>query len=212
MKNLLNRSTVFTVIATAIVFGLLSFAPAEKAYKVGDTVADFTLKNTVTGKPVSLYNLPGASKGVIVMFTCNHCPFAKKYEQRIMDLDKKYAAKGFPVLAISPNDPTVAPDDAPDLLAARAKEKNYSFPYTFDETQAVAKAFGAAKTPHAFLVVKENGKWILKYMGGIDDNADEPESVKKAYLSNAVDAVLAGKPVEVTESKAIGCTIKWKNS
>ena len=212
MKNLLNRSTVFTVIATAIVFGLLSFAPAEKAYKVGDTVADFTLKNTVTGKPVSLYNLPGASKGVIVMFTCNHCPFAKKYEQRIMDLDKKYAAKGFPVLAISPNDPTVAPDDAPDLLAARAKEKNYSFPYAFDETQAVAKAFGAAKTPHAFLVVKENGKWVLKYMGGIDDNADEPESVKKAYLSNAVDAVLAGKTVEVTETKAIGCTIKWKNS
>ena len=212
MKNILKRSTVFTIIATAIVFGLLSFAPAEKAYKVGDSVADFTLKNTVTGKPVSLYNLPGASKGVIVMFTCNHCPFAKKYEQRIMDLDKKYAAKGFPVLAISPNDPTVAPDDAPDLLAARAKEMKYSFPYAFDETQAVAKAFGAAKTPHAFLVVKENGKWVLKYMGGIDDNADEPESVKKPYLSNAVDAVLAGKAVEVTESKAIGCTIKWKNS
>lgn len=212
MKNLLNRSTVFTVIATAIVFGLLSFAPAEKAYKVGDQVADFTLKNTVTGKPVSLYNLPGASKGVVVMFTCNHCPFAKKYEQRIIDLDKKYAAKGFPVLAISPNDPTIAPDDAPDLLAARAKEKNYSFPYAYDETQAVAKAFGAAKTPHAFLVVKENGKWVLKYMGGIDDNADEPENVKKPYLSNAIDAVLAGKAVEVTETKAIGCTIKWKNS
>ena len=212
MKNLLKHRTLLSILATAIVCGLLSFAPAEKAYKVGDTVADFTLKNTVNGKPVSLYNLPGSTKGVVVMFTCNHCPFAKKYEQRIMDLDKKYASLGYPVLAISPNDPKIAPEDAPDLLAARAKEKNYSFPYAFDETQAIAKAFGAAKTPHAFLVVKENGKWVLKYMGGIDDNADEPESVKKPYLSNAIDAVIAGKPVEVTESKAIGCTIKWKQS
>jgi peroxiredoxin len=212
MKNLIKSRTVFTVIATAIVCGLLSFTPASSAYKVGDTVADFTLKNTENGKPVSLYNLPGATKGVIVMFTCNHCPFAKKYEQRIMDLDKKYASKGFPVLAISPNDPIVAPEDAPDLLAARAKEKKYSFPYAFDETQAVAKTFGAAKTPHAFLVAKEGGKWVLKYMGGIDDNPDEPENVKTPYLSNAVDAVLAGKAVAVTEAKAIGCTIKWKKS
>lgn len=212
MKNLIKSRTVFTVIATAVVCGLLSFAPVSTAYKVGDSVADFTLKNTTNGKPVSLYNLPGATKGVIVMFTCNHCPFAKKYEQRIIDLDKKYASKGFPVLAISPNDPIVAPEDAPDLLAARAKEKKYSFPYAFDETQAVAKSFGAAKTPHAFLVAKEGDKWVLKYMGGIDDNPDEPENVKTPYLANAIDAVIAGKPVAVTEAKAIGCTIKWKNS
>ncbi len=212
MKKIITSRTVFTVIATAIVCGLLSFAPAEKSYKIGDKVADFSLKNVENGKMVSLYSLPGATKGVIVMFTCNHCPFAKKYEQRIMDLDKKYAALGFPVLAISPNDPSIAPDDSYDNLAARAKEKNYSFPYAFDETQGVAKAFGAAKTPHAFLVAKEGDKWVLKYMGGIDDNPDEPENVKKPYLANAIDAVLAGKPVAVTEAKAIGCTIKWKQS
>ena len=212
MRNILNTRTVVTVIASAIVCGLLSFAPASTAYKVGDAVADFTVKNTVSGSPVSLYSLPGASRGAIVVFTCNHCPFAKKYEQRIIDLDKKYASKGFPVLAISSNDPTVAPEDAPNLLASRAKEKGYTFPYAFDATQQVAKTFGATKTPHAFLVSKEGGKWVVKYIGAIDDNTDEPENVKNAYLANAVDAVLAGKPVPVTETKAIGCTIKWKNS
>jgi peroxiredoxin len=212
MRNILNSRTVCTVIASAIVCGLLSFAPASTAYKIGDSVADFTVKNTVTGTPVSLYSLPGASKGAIVVFTCNHCPFAKKYEQRIIDLDKKYASKGFPVLAISSNDPTAAPDDAPNLLASRAKEKGYSFPYAFDGTQAVAKAFGATKTPHAFLVSKEGGKWVLKYMGAIDDNTDDASAVKNPYLANAVDAVLAGKAVAVTETKSIGCTIKWKNS
>jgi peroxiredoxin len=212
MKSIITSRTVFTVIATAIVCGLLSFAPADKGYKVGDSVADFTVKNTVTGKPVSLYSLPGASKGVIVMFTCNHCPFAKKYEQRIMDLDKKYASKGFPVLAISSNDPSEAPEDAPNLLAARAKQNNYTFPYTYDESQAVAKAFGAAKTPHAFLVAKDGGKWVVKYIGAIDNNTDDPKAVTEPYLANAIDAVLAGKAVAVTETKAIGCTIKWKNS
>jgi glutathione peroxidase-family protein len=212
MKHILNRRTILTVIASAIVCGLLSFAPAGSSYKIGDSVADFTIKNPMTGKPVSLYSLPGATKGAIVVFTCNHCPFAKKYEQRIIDLDKKYASKGFPVLAICPNDPSKAPEDAPNLLASRAKEKGYTFPYAFDGTQEVAKAFGAAKTPHAFLVSKEGGKWVLKYMGAIDDNTDEPQNVKNPYLSNAIDAVLSGKPVAVTETKSIGCTIKWKNS
>jgi peroxiredoxin len=212
MTHILKSRTVYTVIATAIVCGLLSFRPAATAYKVGDTVADFTVKNTVTGKPVSLYSLPGSTKGAVVVFTCNHCPFAKKYEQRIIDIDKKYAAKGFPVLAISSNDPSAAPEDAPNLLASRAKEKGYSFPYAYDESQAVAKTFGATKTPHAFLVAKEGGKWVVKYIGAIDDNTDEPENVKTPYLANAIDAVLAGKAVAVTETKAIGCTIKWKNS
>lgn len=212
MRNILRSRTTLTVIASAIVCGLLSFAPAITAYRIGDPVADFTIKNTVTGKPVSLYSLPGATKGAIVVFTCNHCPVAKKYEQRIIDLDKKYASKGFPVLAISSNDPGIAPEDAPNLLASRAKEKGYTFPYAFDGTQDVAKAFGATKTPHAFLVSKEGGKWVLKYMGAVDDNTDEPQNVKTPYLANAVDAVLAGKSVAVTETKSIGCTIKWKNS
>jgi peroxiredoxin len=212
MKKLISTRTVFTVIATAVVFGLFSFAPAGQSYKIGDQVADFTVKNTETGKPVSLYRLPGATKGAVVVFTCNHCPFAKKYEQRIIDINAKYASRGFPVLALSSNDPSEAPEDAPNLLAARAKEKGYTFPYAYDETQAIARTFGATKTPHVFLVAKENNKWVLKYMGAIDDNTDEPQNVKTPYLANAIDAVLAGKPVAVTETKSIGCTIKWKQS
>jgi peroxiredoxin len=212
MKKITTKHTLFTVIATAVVCGLLSFAPPSKSYKVGDSVGDFTVKNTVTGKPVSLYSLPGATKGAIVIFTCNHCPFAKKYEQRIIDIDKKYASKGFPVIAISSNDPSEVPEDAPNLLAARAKEKNYPFPYTYDESQNVAKAFGAMKTPHAFLVSKEGGKWVVKYIGAIDNNTDDAKAATEHYLASALDAVLAGKPVAVTETKAVGCTFKWKNS
>lgn len=203
--------SIASVIASTVVIGFMSFA-ANSSYKIGSEISDFSLKNTVSGKMVSLYGLPGASKGALVIFTCNHCPFAKKYEQRIIELDKKYASKGFPVLAISPNDPSIAPEDAPELLASRAKEKKYTFPYAYDESQEIAHKFGATKTPHAFLVVKENNKWILKYMGAIDDNTDDPAAVKNAYLANAVEAVLSGKPVTVTETKSIGCTIKWKQS
>ena len=210
-KSFKNRG-FFAVIATAMVMGLLSFAPADKGYKVGDNVADFTVKSTTDGKSVSLYNLPNSSKGAIVMFTCNHCPFAKQYEQRIMDLDKKYASKGFPVLAISSNDPSIAPEDSYDELGKRAKEKSYSFPYTYDESQNVAHTFGALKTPHAYLVAKEGNKWTVKYIGAIDDNTDEPEKATKHYVADAVDALLAGKAVAVTEAKAVGCGIKWKKS
>jgi peroxiredoxin len=211
MKSIINSKSVVTVMALAVVFALMSFAPAGKGYKIGDTVADFSLKNTVTGKNVSMADYPNA-KGFIVMFTCNHCPFAKKYEQRIMDLDKKYASKGFPVIAISPNDPSVAPEDSYAELGKRAKEKGYTFPYTFDETQTVAQAFGAKATPHAFLVVKENGKLVLRYMGAIDDNTDDEKAAKNHYVSAAIDEVLAGKAVAVTETKSIGCSIKWKQS
>jgi peroxiredoxin len=212
MTKTIKKRSLFILVALVSVVGLQSFAPAEKGYKVGDKVADFSLKNTVDGKMVSLYGLQGATKGAIVMFTCNHCPFAKKYEQRIMDLDKKYAAKGFPVLAISPNDPSIAPDDSYDELGKRAKEKAYTFPYTFDESQEVARSFGALKTPHAFLVAKEGNKWIVKYIGAIDDNTDEPEKVTKHYLGDAIDALLSGQSITTTETKAIGCSVKWKKS
>jgi len=211
MKKSLHPKSALTAVAAVVAFLLMSFAPTGKGYKIGDSVADFSLKNTIDGKPVSMAGYPNA-KGYIVMFTCNHCPFARKYEQRIMDLDKKYASKGFPVIAISPNDPSIAPEDSYDELGKRAKEKHYTFPYAYDETQAVAAAFGATKTPHAFLVVKENGKLVLKYMGAIDDNTDDASAVKNHYLGDAIDAVISGKPVAVTETKSIGCGIKWKQS
>jgi glutathione peroxidase-family protein len=186
---------------------LFSFSPA--GYKTGDEVSDFSLKN-IDGKMVSLRNYADA-KGFIIVFTCNHCPFAKAYESRIIDLDKKYAAKGFPVIAINPNDPNTVPEDSYDNMIARAKEKNYSFPYLFDETQDVAHAFGATRTPHVFVVKKENGKNILKYIGAIDNNSEEPEKVTQRFVEDAVNALLSGKSVPTTETKAIGCTIKWRS-
>ncbi len=198
-----------TALALVVAF-LMSFA-SGKSYKIGDTVADFKLKNTENGKMVSMASYP-AAKGFIIVFTCNHCPFAKKYEQRIINLDKKYAALGYPVIAISPNDPTVTPDDSYEELGKRAKEKGYTFPYTFDETQQVAQAFGATKTPHVFLVNKESGKLILKYAGAIDDNTEDASKVTKNYLADAIAEVIAGKTVTVSETKSVGCTIKWKQS
>jgi len=195
------------LILSMMAVAMISFAPG--GYKTGDDVKDFSLKN-VDGKMVSMSNYKDA-KGFILVFTCNHCPFAKAYEARIMALDKKYASKGYPVIAINPNDPGAAPEDSYDNMIARAKEKNYTFPYVYDETQDVAKAFGAARTPHVFVVKKENGKNVVKYIGAIDNNSEEPEKATQHFVEDAVDALLAGKPVPNTETKAIGCTIKWRS-
>lgn len=210
MKKITRFQSIGGIALALISALLMSFAPG-KSYKIGDAVSDFKLKNTENGKYVSMASYPNA-KGFIIVFTCNHCPFAKKYEQRIMSLDKKYAPQGYPVIAISPNDPAVTPEDSYDELGKRAKEKGYSFPYTFDETQQVAQAFGATKTPHVFLVNKEGGKLILKYAGAIDDNTEDAAKVSKNYLADAIAEVMAGKSVTVSETKSVGCTIKWKQS
>ncbi len=185
-------------------------APEEteysKGYKIGDEAEDFSLKN-IDNKLVSLANYPKA-KGFIVIFTCNHCPYAKAYEDRIIALDKKYAALGFPVIAINPNDPVAQPEDSFDKMQARAKEKKFTFPYLFDEGQQVYPKYGATKTPHVYILQKENDKNIVKYVGAIDDNYDNPNDVSKRYVEDAVDALLAGQPITTTSTLAIGCTIK----
>ncbi len=177
-------------------------------YQVGEAVADFKLKN-IDEKNVSLADYPDA-KGFIVVFTCNHCPFAKKYEDRINLLNRKYAKAGYPVIAINPNDAAQYPDDNFENMQKRAKEKKFTFPYLYDESQATARAFGATKTPDVFVVKKENGKLILKYTGAIDDNTESVKEAKVKYVENAVDALLSGKTVETTVTKAVGCGIKWK--
>jgi peroxiredoxin len=186
---------------------LMAFTTVS-TYKIGDPVADFSLKN-VDGKMVATQDYKKA-KGFIIVFTCNHCPFAKRYQERLNAFDKKYKPMGIPVLAISATDEEAVPDDSWENMVVRAKEQKYTFPYLLDKTQQVAKAFNAVKTPHAFVVFKENGKLVLKYSGAIDDNGAEPEKVQNHYLENAVDALLAGKEVPVSATKSIGCPIKWK--
>jgi len=194
------------IVATISIM-LMSFTPIV-GYKPGDAVTDFSLQN-VDGKMVSMAQYKNA-KGFIVVFTCNHCPFAKLYQERLNIMNKEYGRKGFHVLAISSNDADAVPEDNFEAMQQRAREQKYNFPYLYDKTQEVARAFGAYKTPHAFVLFREGGKWIVKYSGAIDDNGKEPEKVTNKFVENAIDALLHGQPVAVTTTKSVGCAIKWK--
>ena len=174
-------------------------------YKVGDKATDFKLKS-VDNKMYSMSDYKDA-KGFIVVFTCNHCPFAVKYEDRIIDLAKKYKSKGYILLAINPNDPAAQPDDSFELMQKRAKEKKFTFPYLFDEGQKIYPQYGATKTPHVFLLDKN---LVVKYIGAIDDNVEDASQVKEKYLENAIAALEKGEEPTPNTTKAIGCSIKVK--
>lgn len=178
-------------------------------YQIGDIVGNFSLKN-VDGRMISLSDF-SASKGIIVVFTSNHCPFAKAYEDRIIALNNKYASQGFPVVAINPSDPGTHMDDSFDKMKERASSKGYNYPYLADESQAVAKAFGAARTPQVYVLSKSNGKFTVRYMGMLDDNPQDPAGASKFYVDEAVSNLISGKPVVTMSTKPIGCAIKWKN-
>lgn len=175
-------------------------------YKIGDIAEDFSLKN-IDGKKVSLSNYKDA-KGFIITFTCNTCPYAVMYEDRIVALDKKYAPKGYPVIAIMPNNTSVVPGDNLQAMKQRAAEKGFTFPYLIDENQDVYPKFGATKTPHVFVLKKTGIGNIVKYIGAIDDNYKNAKAVTTKYVENAVDALINGNEVPEKETKAIGCTIK----
>ncbi|MBI3259316.1 MAG: thioredoxin family protein [Ignavibacteriae bacterium] len=181
---------------------------AQTGYKVGDKAAGFSLKN-VDGSMVSLADFK-SSKGVIVIFTCNHCPFAKAYENRIIELHKAFAGKGVPIIAINPNDPVEVPEDSFDEMKKRAKEKSFPFKYVFDETQAIAKTYGATRTPHVYLLKNDGGVFHVTYIGAIDDNHSDANNVKEKYLEEAVNALLKNAKPATEMTKAIGCSIKWK--
>ena len=189
---------------------LAAGAPVKNGYDLGDTVSDFKLKN-VDGKMVSLADFKEA-KGFIVVFDCNTCPYSQAYNKRIIALNEKYASLGYPLVAINPNDPIVSSGDSYDKNVAYAKDKGYSFPYLTDETQSVTKAYGATNTPHVFILKRSGNDLKVVYVGAIDDSAKNASAVTKKYAEEAIDALLSNKPVPVTKTKAIGCTIKWKNA
>ncbi|HLA56672.1 MAG TPA: thioredoxin family protein [Flavobacterium sp.] len=197
----------FRILAAAVVAIVISaFTAPVNGYKVGDIATDFSLKN-IDGKVVSLKDYKDA-KGFIVIFTCNHCPFAKAYEDRIIALDKKYSKAGYPVIAINPNNPALEKADSYELMKVRAKEKGFTFPYLFDDGQKIFPQYGATKTPHVYLLQKTAKGNEVKYIGAIDDNYEDAAAVKQKYVENAVDALLNNKEVPVKETKAIGCGIK----
>lgn len=193
----------------SVLLASLTVIAQEGGYKVGDKAIDFKLTN-VDGRTVSLKDYKDA-KGFIVVFTCNHCPYVIKNEERINDLNRKYASKGYPVIAINPTDTVKFPANTFAKMQERARERGFTFPYLVDPTQEIAKTYGATKTPHVYLLQKKGKDYIVQYTGAIDDNTDDPAAVTEKYVENAVDALLAGKPVPKKESKAIGCGIVYRD-
>ncbi|MEQ8907241.1 thioredoxin family protein [Ekhidna sp.] len=207
----MKRTFILILGVMAVVAVLfINASEPEAGYGVGDYAADFKLPNT-NGKMVSMSDYNSA-KGFVIIFTCNTCPYAKAYESRIIDLDKEYADKGFPVIAINPNDVSQQPGDSMDEMKKRANNKGYTFPYLRDDSQEVTKAFGASKTPHVYVLNKESaGKYKVEFIGAIDNSPNDPTDVSETYVEDAINAILAGSTPAITEKRAIGCTIKWKS-
>ena len=186
---------------------LVAAAAFADGVKLGDKapMTDTKMKN-VDGKEMSIAGVAGKN-GTLVIFTCNHCPFVKAWEKRIVEIGNAYSKKGIGVIAIDANDPAVQAPDSYEEMQTRAKERGFQFPYVVDATSDVARAFGATRTPEFFLFDKD-GK--LVYHGALDDNKDAAQA-SQPYLKDALEAVLAGKPVATAETKAIGCSIKFRS-
>jgi len=198
------------LIATLFLFAqiITSANAQEKGYEPGSLVTDFKLKN-VDNRNVSLADYPGA-KGYVVVFTCNTCPYAKAYEQRIIDLHNKYAAKGYPVIAINPNDPASSPGDSFTAMQERSRSKKYPFPYLIDADQEVTRRFGATRTPHVYLLDRTEKGNKVAYIGAVDSDTEDNDPGKVRYVEKAIEALMTKKAPETKITKAVGCTIKWK--
>ena len=170
-------------------------------------VHNFSLKN-VDGKIVSLSDYPEA-KGFIIVFTCNHCPFAKLYSQRFNDLNAKYRSLGVPLIAVNSMDTLVYEEESFELMREKSDRDHFNFPYLLDAAQSVGKDFGASYTPQAFVIWKENNEWVIRYNGAMDDNGEHPE-LAKSFVDATLQELLQGKPVSVTEAKSIGCRIHYR--
>jgi len=198
------------MLMTALAILFMANAPvSEEGYQIGDVVDDFRLKN-VDGNPVSLADYPDA-KGFIVIFTCNTCPVAKGYEDRIIALDREYKPQGYPVIAINPNDAGVDPNESYEKMQQRAQEKGFTFPYLLDPDHVVTKRFAATHTPHTFLLQKTAEGNVLQYIGAIDNDSRGGDPDTK-FVEDAIAALANGKKPEPNVTKAVGCTIKWKKS
>jgi len=172
--------------------------------KMKDHAINFTLRG-VDERQHSLGDFAG--KHVAVIFSCNHCPYVRAWEDRMIQIQADYAKKNVQLIAINANDAVNYPDDSFLKMKERAREKNFNFPYLHDEAQKIALAYGAERTPEVFLF---DSNLILRYHGTIDDNYDNPKGVKEHYLRNALDSVVAGRDVQLAETTPVGCGIKWK--
>lgn len=215
MKKLFLFLAVAAIVASFILVPKLSTkdgtnSVTSEGLDIGQTAPDFKLKN-VDGRLLSLADVKDANgnapKGYIVTFTCNTCPYAVMYEDRIIELHNKFAPKGWPVVAIQPNDVAKKPGDSFEEMQVRAKDKGFPYPYLIDEKQEVYPKYGATKTPHVFLL---DANRMVKYIGAIDNNPQDASEATRHYVAEAIEAVEAGKNPDPTTTKAIGCSIKPK--
>lgn len=196
------------LVCSALLFIFVSSFTGKEGYAINDKVENFTLMN-VDGKMVSLSDYKD-QKGVVVVFTCNHCPYSVMYEDRINMIHNRFSGANIPVIAINPNDPAIQPQDSFKEMQVRAKEKNFQFAYLFDDGQKVFPKFGATRTPHVYLLRNEGDVFTVQYIGAIDDNPQDHSKVNENYLLNAMDAMLSSREISPKTTKAIGCTIKVK--
>lgn len=206
LKSFIGFLLTAFLFCTAI--GLSGFTSGVHPVKE-KSIADFTLRN-IDGRMISLSSYPQA-RGFIIVFTSNHCPFAKLYTTRLNALATKYAALNIPLLAINSMDTVVYQEENFEMMREKSIAGNFAFPYLYDSEQSVGKNFGAQYTPHAFVVWKEDDQWKVKYNGAIDDNGAEPSAVNNAYVDNALQELLTGHDVTNTETRSIGCAIYYRH-
>lgn len=199
--------TVALLLLSLLCCSLFAFKNPQPISMLGKAVPDFALRN-IDSRIVALKDYPTA-KGFCIVFTCNHCPFAKLYAQRLNALNTHYAALGVPLIAINPMDTLVYDEERFEKMQTKAHDDQFNFAYLQDTAQSVAKSFGATHTPHAFVIWKEKEQWIIKYAGAIDDNGEEPQKAIP-FLALAIDDLLAHKPVAKPETPSFGCRIFYR--
>jgi peroxiredoxin len=193
-----------------IVFVLVSVAITTSSYNsnVDSIIPDFSLRN-VDGKIVSTTDYKNA-KGFIVIFTCNHCPFAKLYTKRMNELSSKYSALNVPLIAINSMDSIIYEDESYSKMKAKSIKDSFQFPYLQDASQTIGKEFGVEHTPTAYVIWKEENQWKIKYKGAIDDNGENP-SKANPFIGNAVDELLNNKPLTNPLTESFGCRIFYRD-
>jgi len=209
MKGKIFKSCFALIVIVSLIitgFVLQSFRYKIKSV-IGNTISDFTLIN-VNGKDISLKEYQKA-KGFIIVFTCNHCPFAKLYTNRLNDLNTKFKALDVPLLAVNSMDTVIYEDESFDKMQQRVKSEKFNFPYLHDAKQTVGKNFGADHTPQAYVIWKENNEWKIKYSGAIDNNGEEPQKADP-FIANAVNELLKNKKVSNPLTQSVGCKIFYR--
>lgn len=202
--------SMITLLIGFLIIALPDQVFGQNGYKVGDKASDFKLQD-VSGSWVSMKDQEDVN-GFLVIFSCNTCPYVVAYEDRIIDLHNKYTPKGYPVIAINPNDAQLSPGDSFEKMKERAASKNFPFSYVHDEDQEVVKKYGATNTPQVYLIEKEGEDFIVKYIGAIDNNYRDASAVSKKYVEEAMESIMTGGEISEERTKAIGCSIKWKKS